>query len=153
MQIRDIHMNFVGWIFFVIFSIFVTFGLPLYIILTIAGIIKVVYTGFSSPDMVFLSVIYLNVLFLLGFISSIIPVFRKMYYVFPWLAPFVKVLSIDAIVLLIGFWLINKGFETSIQSVHIRCIGITVFILILCRFFQCLYFKHRHPISMGGRDE
>ena len=153
MLIRNIHMSFVGWTFFAIFSVFVTLGLPLYLVLTIAGIIKIVYTGFSSPSMIFLAVFYLNILFLLGFISSAIPAFRKIYYVFPWLTPFVKVLSIDAIVLLISFWLISKGFETSVQAIHIRYIGATILIFVLCRFLQCLYFKHRQPFALGGRDE
>jgi hypothetical protein len=153
MQIRNIHMDVVGWIFFGFFSVLVVIGLPLYIILIIGSIIKVIYSGFSLPAQFFLSVVYLNLLFLLCLLSTSIPVFRKIYYVFPWLLPFVKVLSIDAIVIMISFWIINKGFESNIQLTHIKCILASIFICIICRFFQCLYFKYRKPIALGGRNE
>lgn len=146
-------MDVVGWIFFVVFSVLVVIGLPLYIILTIGSIVKVIYSGFSLPAQFFLAGIYLNILFLLSMLSTSIPVFRKIYYVFPWLLPFVEVLSIDAIVLLISFGIINKGFESNVQLTHSLCIVASIFICIICRFFQCLYFKHRKPIALGGRNE
>ena len=113
-----------------------------------SDILVMLKSGFST------SIIGYIVLAILGLIFAItgwVPVFRKCYYKYPWLYPFIVVMMMHLAILSIAEIILATGFSVISTPRHIATIIIMVIQVIVCRLIMCLYLK-KYPVVLHKYD-
>jgi hypothetical protein len=105
-------------------------------------------SGFAGPDTAF-SMIGLSGL-VIG-ISLLIPPLRRIYGVFPWLYPFVKIFFVGMIILNIAISILNVGYQTVSDTRHTLFFILMVVFVVLGRLGMSFYF-HRNPVLEEGEE-
>jgi hypothetical protein len=105
-------------------------------------------SGFAGPDTA-LSTIGLSG-FVIG-ISLLIPPLRRIYGVFPWLYPFVKIFFVGMIILNIAISILNVGYQTGSDTRHTLFFILMVVFVVLGRLGMSFYF-YRNPVLEEGEE-
>lgn len=127
-------------IFLILLMWIVIFMLPLSISMLISDIRTVIESGFGIFNF------GESVLFLLcGIIamSLLIPSFRKLYYLFPWLELYVRILLLDLVILTVALKILNMGYEVMNPNRHRIFIGVMVFQIVISRVALSFYFMKK----------
>lgn len=74
-------------------------------------------------------------------ISLLIPLFRRMYRVLPWLYSFVKIFFVNLIILSIGITILNQGYQVNNNARHAKFFILMIVQIVICRIAMCIYFK------------
>lgn len=106
-------------------------------------------SGFAGPN---LAASFIGVSGLFIGLSLLIPPLRKIYRVFPWLFPFVKIFFINFVILNIGLAILNFGYEISNEARHTTFFVLMIVQLVICRLGMSIYFRLR-PVHKRGKVE
>lgn len=118
-------------------------------LIAVMAINTVITTGFSTPMAMNALVL---VCALLLFPTLLWSKLRKMYYNLPWLFPYVKIMFVNAVLLMVGEMILNYGYESVDESRHTLFYGLMVAWFIAARAIEC-YFFHRNPEKyIGGKE-
>ncbi len=138
-----LYLVFVFWI--------VIIFLPIVIINNIPGYaISIIESGFANPDINTQLLSIITVFSLLIGLSLLIPLNRRMYYTFPWLYPYVKILFVDYIILSVSIIILNYGHMEDNDSRRLLFKVLAIIFFIVARITQCIYFKHKKVAALGG---
>lgn len=74
-------------------------------------------------------------------LSLLIPPFRKMYRVLPWLYSFTKIFYANLLIIGIGESILNFGYEVQNNARHSTFFILMIVQLFICRIGMCIYFK------------
>ncbi|WP_449540102.1 hypothetical protein [Ferdinandcohnia sp. Marseille-Q9671] len=103
-------------------------------------------SGFAGPDTA-LSMIGVSGL-VIG-ISLLVPVLRRIYAVFPWLYPFVKIFFVGMVIINIALSILNFGYQTVSGTRHMLFFILMIVFVVLGRLGMSFYF-HRNPVHEEG---
>lgn len=109
------------------------------------GIIR--SSGFATSN---IGVAFIGIFSLFIGLSLLIPPFRKLYYMLPWMYPYVKILYIDVIIVCVGTMILNYGYQVQNSTRHTLFFVLMLAQIIVSRLLMCLYFSKRKVQHIGG---
>jgi hypothetical protein len=115
--------------------------IPIGILMEINSIVK---SGFSGQNAGFT---FLGIFGLMFGISMLVPTFRRIYKKLPWLYVYIQVFMMDILILAVGSYILNIGFEVQNQARHTMFFWLMIATLIISRLIMCSYYKFR-PIKI-----
>ena len=119
----------------------VLFFIPLGMLTDIRTITE---SGFSGQN---IGVAFLGILGLIFGISMLVPVFRIIYSKLPWLYMYIQIFMINILILTIGIYLLNIGFEVQNQARHTVFFWLMIAVIVICRLAMSFYYKLK-PIKV-----
>ena len=141
----------IAFIYFVVLMIPTILVLAMTPFIALMDIQTIRSIGFSTTYEIDWSIVGVLGLFL-G-ISQLVPAFRKMYYVLPWLFPFVKIMFINAIIFTAAVQILSYGYEVQNGARHTWFYILMIVQLIVCRLAMSYYFYKRPVTMVGGGHE
>jgi len=144
-KIGNVISNIVSvlWFFGVILW---TLLIMIFVFLIVIGDIKrTITTGFSSSAIGGMYMLLFGIVF---FITGVVPPFRRCFYKYPWLHPFVTIYMMDLGILSLVESIIVKGYEVMSTPRHVISIILALAVLIGGRLLMCLYLKKR-PVAIN----
>jgi hypothetical protein len=126
--------------------------LPMLLILfvLIFGVIRdirgVRISGFAGPENS--EVVFGCIAFIIG-ISLIVPAFRLAYYKLPWLFPTVKILLVDAAILIVGYLAINYGYQVRDPERHAIFFMLSIIAIVVGTLLMCIWFNKKKVEYVG----
>lgn len=103
-------------------------------------------SGFAGPDT---ALPMIGVSGLVIGISLLVPVFRRIYAVFPWLYPFVKIFFVGMVIINIALSILNFGYQTGSDTRHTLFFILMIVFVVIGRLGMSFYF-HRNPVHEEG---
>ncbi len=152
MKTKMIWIGIPAILFIIIAFWLVIFFMPLLVICSPGMYLPaIIGSGFANPSINESFIMFISIFsFLIG-LSILVPQFRKMYYTFPWLYPYVKVLFIDYIICILTIMIVNFGYTEDGDSRKLLFKILAILFLIVARLVQCVYFKYRKSTALGGQ--
>lgn len=85
-------------------------------------------------------------------LTMLVPPFRRCFRIFPWLYPYVKILSVDMLVLAIAAELLNYGYDVYSEERHRIFILLMIGEIVAGRLMMCWYF-HKKPAGFRREND
>jgi len=104
-------------------------------------------SGFSTTN---IGTAFIGILGLFIGLSLLIPAFRKMYYKFPWLFPYVKIFYVNVVIMSVATLILNYGYEIQSSTRHTKFFILMLVQIVVCRFAMCIYFNKKPVKYIGG---
>jgi len=114
--------------------------------LLIADMNVVRASGFAGPD----PSAYLLLISLPMGLSMLIPPFRRMYYRLPWAYAFLKIFSVNIVILVLAVSILNFGYQVQDNARHTIFFILMILAIIVGRALMCLYFRWKNVEHIGG---
>ncbi|WP_027406095.1 hypothetical protein [Anaerovibrio sp. RM50] len=111
----------------------------------IPGMIRTGFAGTTAGFSIF------GTLSFVVMITGFVPLFRRCYYIFPWLYPFTTMLMINLFIAALAEFILGQGFSVTDSQRYEITICLMIIMVIICRFIMSLYFKIR-PIVYQRDD-
>ncbi len=141
---KNFFANAVAAIYFICIMLpflLILFFIPLMMIVDIGTIMK---SGFSGQNIGFS---YLAGFGLIFGISMFVPNFRRIYKRIPWLYVYIQIFMVDILILTIGTYFLNTGFEIDNLARHKLFLWLMIATFIIGRLIMCLWYKFK-PIKI-----
>ncbi|MBF0779664.1 MULTISPECIES: hypothetical protein [unclassified Granulicatella] len=104
----------------------------------------VLQSGFGTTQ-VALSILAIVSLF--SGITMLVPLFRKNFYKYPWLYPYIIILTVNLAILAVGIEILNYGYQVQNEARHTLFFWIMVVQLIVSRLAFCI-FCHKKTVRV-----
>jgi hypothetical protein len=137
-----------AFIYFIFPMCFVILFLIIYPLGFMSDVSSIRGSGFAGPNN---AASFIGVCGLFIGLSMLIPPFRKMYGVLPWLYSFIKIFFIDFVIVNIGIAILNYGYEVNNSTRHTIFYIMMIVQIIICRIIMCIYFKKKPVKYMEER--
>lgn len=140
---KRLMLNIIEKLWLVVISLVIgvsTIGIP--IIFTDIQI--VLQSGFGTQQ------VALGILAILSFFSGVtmlVPLFRKNFYKYPWLYPYIMILTVNLAILAVGIEILNYGYQVQNESRHTLFFWIMIVQLIVSRLVFCI-FCHKKTVRI-----
>ncbi len=112
----------------------------------IMGILHTGYTTITGGLEMFMAIS------LIISLTMLVPPFRRCFRIFPWLYPYVKILSVDMPVLAIAAELLNYGYDIYSEERHRIFILLMIGEIVAGRLMMCWYF-HKKPAGFRREND
>ncbi len=122
---------------------------PAVILVPYSDIAEILTTGYATMTG---GAEVLLVISLVISLTMLIPPFRRCFRFFPWLYPYVKIFTVDMLILVIAEELLNYGFEIQNDERHRMFILLMIGEIVAGRLIMCWYF-HKKPARFGRRND
>lgn len=137
-KFKSLLGNIVAVLYFICFMLIVIFFLIFYPLSFPSEVSSIRTSGFAGPNS---SASLIGGFGLIIGLSMLIPPLRKMYYVLPWLYPFIKIFFINLIILNVGISILNYGYQTVNDMRHALFFALMIIQIIVSRIAMCIYFR------------
>nr|BAA31536.1 unnamed protein product [Bacillus sp.] [Bacillus sp. (in: firmicutes)] len=105
-------------------------------------------SGFAGPND---GIVLISIAGLFIGISLLVPVLRKVYDVFPWLYPFIKIFFVSYVILHLGTVILNYGYEINNPTRHTIFYILMIAFIIVGRLAMSFYFWKK-PVNIGREE-
>ena len=113
-----------------------------------SDILVMLKSGFSTSTVGFAVLAVLGIVYA---VTGWVPVFRNVYYKYPWLYSFTIIMMMHLAILSIAEEILSIGFSVISTPRHIATIIIMVIQVIVCRLIMCVYLK-KYPVVLHKYD-
>lgn len=135
--------------FFGVLSLVILFTVFMMMGIIFGDIIPMLKNGVTS------SIIGLSVYFVIALLFGItgwVPVFRRCYYIFPWLYPLSMFMMIHFFILSVVEFILAKGFSVINPTRYKITILIAILFVIISRIIVCIVY-HKFPLTLKKYDK
>ncbi|MGN7479381.1 hypothetical protein ACTHOQ_16190 [Solibacillus silvestris] len=105
-------------------------------------------SGFAGPDR---SITFISMAGMIIGISLLVPALRKVYGIFPWLFPFVKIFFVTFVILNVGIAILNYGYEVNNPKRH-TLFYILMIVFVFSGRLVLSYYFWRKPVNIGKEE-
>jgi hypothetical protein len=145
---RNFLLNALAILYFLVLMVPSILMLLLVVLFMLTDIYLVLKIGYPRSN----AWIFMASLFsLIVGISTLVPAFRRMYRIFPWLFACVRMFLYNLLILSAALWLVNYGYEVQNDARHGLFAVITILLIVICRLAMSIYFHYR-PARFAGGD-
>jgi len=134
---------------------FILIILPLLIILYLLPIAlicleidEIISSGFSEINSTFF---IMWILVTVSALTMLIPYIKNIYKKLPWLYMYIQVFTIDAIIVVVGVYILNKGYEIQNSERHTLFYILMMVFFLISRLTMCIYYK-KNPIKFLNKQ-
>ena len=93
-------------------------------------------------------------LMIFGFVfgtTMLVPAFRKCFHLFPWLYPYITILTADFAIIAIGVDVLNYGYQVQSDTRHTFFFWLMIAQMAACRIGLCIL-CHKKPMRIARDD-
>lgn len=83
--------------------------------------------------------------------TMLVPAFRKCFHLFPWLYPYITILTADFAIIAIGIDVLNYGYQVQSDARHTFFFWLMIAQMAACRIVLCIL-CHKKPMRIARDD-